>query len=129
MRQMKRRLYYWCCLVVGSSIILGSAGMVAAKPKADTFEWVTVVNKNDLMPNAPPDAPLRSRTFNSFNQPSVNRSGVVVLRARGRGGMRQHTRGIYSRDMSNGDVPENLINTIAGGQMLVPFQQSGVIFY
>lgn len=118
---MKRRLYNWWFIVVGSFIILGSAGMVAAKPKADTFEWVTVVNKNDIMPNAPLEAPPRSRTFNSFNQPSVNRSGVVVLRARSRGGMGQHTRGIYSRDMSNGDVPENSINTIAGGQMLVPF--------
>jgi hypothetical protein len=106
---------------MGIPIILFSAGLVPAGPNPDTFEWETVVNKNDKMPNAPPDAPPRSKTFNSFNQPSVNMSGVVVLRARSRGGMGQHTRGIYSRNMSNGDVPENSINTIAGGQMLVPF--------
>ena len=44
------------------------------------FVWVTVVNNNDLMP------PLNEKNFNSYNQPSVNVDGLVVIRARSRGG-------------------------------------------
>ena len=57
---------------------------------------LTVVNNNDVMPGAP-----GARTFNSYNQPSVNLDGLVVFRARSRGGARlgQPTHGIYTRDM------------------------------
>ena len=51
----------------------------AGQPKFN-FSWETVVNNNDLMP------PLEVRNFNSYNQPSVNRDGLVVIRARSRGG-------------------------------------------
>jgi hypothetical protein len=46
----------------------------APQPK---FDWATVVNNNDLMPGAPLE-----RTFNSYNQPSVNAAGLVVIRVR-----------------------------------------------
>lgn len=57
--------------------------------------WSTVVNNNDLMPGT------TGRTFNSYNQPSVNMDGLVVMRARSRGGDGQGpaTHGIYLRDM------------------------------
>ena len=57
----------------------------AAPPSPPWFTWTTVVNNNDLMPGAPFD-----RTFNSYNQPSVNVDGLVVIRARSmrRGGGR-----------------------------------------
>ena len=55
----------------------------------------TVVNNNDLMP------PWYTRQFNSYNQPSVNLSGLVVIRARSRGGSGEPpVHGIYTRDMS-----------------------------
>ncbi|MEZ5396849.1 MAG: hypothetical protein R2724_29260 [Bryobacterales bacterium] len=49
------------------------------------------------MPGAP-----GGRRFNSYNQPSVNRDGLVVIRARSRGGdpFGAATHGIYLRDMS-----------------------------
>lgn len=72
----------------------------AAKLKPDPiFDWSTVVNNNDVMPGAP-----GARTFNSYNQPSVNLDGLVVFRARSRGGsgLGPPTHGIYTRDMLAG---------------------------
>ncbi|MDH5339760.1 MAG: hypothetical protein OEW22_08285, partial [Rubrivivax sp.] len=62
-----------------------------------SLSWATVVNSADVMPGT-------SRNFNSFNQPSVNASGLVVLRARSRGGQGagEPVRGIYQRLMSKG---------------------------
>ena len=80
--------------------MLGAATLAItalAAPKPETpFEWMTVVNNNDLIP------PLEQRTFNSYNQPSVNANGLVVMRARSRGGppLGPATHGIYVRDMS-----------------------------
>jgi len=80
--------------------MLGAATLAItalAAPKPETpFEWMTVVNNNDLIP------PLEQRTFNSYNQPSVNTHGLVVMRARSRGGppLGPATHGIYVRDMS-----------------------------
>lgn len=73
------------------------AATTAAEPEhGKQFKWETVVNNNDLMP------PLLARNFNSYNQPSVNTHGLVVMRARSRGGppLGPATHGIYQRDMS-----------------------------
>ena len=61
------------------------------------FTWSTVVNNNDPVPEVEPP-----RNFNSYNQPSVNEDGLVVIRARSRGGppLGPATHGIYTRDMS-----------------------------
>jgi len=82
-----------------------TATTVAAAPPTPTFDWTTVVNNNDLMPGAP-----NERTFNSYNQPSVNLKGLVVIRARSKGGDggggdeqgsgHGPTHGIYTRDMA-----------------------------
>lgn len=77
---------------------------LAAKPVSN-IKWETVVNNNDEMPGAP-----SGRTFNSYNQPSVNKDGLVVFRARSRGGRGgggggQPTHGIYTRDMSGKSRP------------------------
>jgi hypothetical protein len=79
-----------------------SAPVYAAPPlPAASFEWTTVVNNNDTMPGAP-----FNRKFNSYNQPSVNTSGLVVIRARSTGGGGQPaTHGIYTRDMSMAGSP------------------------
>ena len=91
---------------------LAIAGMTsAATPSSSKFTWSTVVNNNDLMP------PANEKNFNSYNQPSVNKRGLVVMRARSRGGEgdsgqggetvgtnansgNQPVHGIYTRDMS-----------------------------
>jgi hypothetical protein len=100
-------------LVVGSGAFQTSADDAGATLKAPNpeFDWVTVVNNNDLMP------PLDVKNFNSYNQPSVNVDGLVVIRARSRGGEgggggggggggdetgggHGPTHGIYTRDMA-----------------------------
>jgi hypothetical protein len=63
----------------------------AAPPAPYPFTWRTVVNNNDFMPTdtcdpADPSAPPICRHFNSYNQPSVNIDGLVVIRARSKGG-------------------------------------------
>ena len=71
----------------------------AAPPLPGAFSWSTVVNNTDEMPGACSKA---KRTFNSYNQPSVNAAGLVVIRARSTGGppCGPATHGIYTRDMS-----------------------------
>ncbi len=89
--------------VVINNVLEATAGPAAARESTtSTFEWTTVVNNNDAMPGAP-----GGRTFNSYNQPSVNRQGLVVFRARSRGGppLGQPTHGIYTRDMSGTGSP------------------------
>ena len=85
-------------VTVGVAAIAATA---AAAPPTPTFDWATVVNNTDLMP------PLAVRNFNSYNQPSVNVDGLVVIRARSRGGppLGQPTHGIYTRDMSTAGNP------------------------
>lgn len=100
-------------LAAGGCLVL-ALPVFAAKP-ATTSKWETVVNKNDPMPNSD-----TGRTYNSFNQPSVNANGVVVFRARSRGGPPEGppTRGIYIRDMNARNAA---ITTIAGGDTAVPY--------
>lgn len=86
-------------LLVSSAAIVSifaSSGAVAGV----TFDWVTVVNNNDLFPDD-------SRHFNSYNQPSINNAGLVVFRARtqGGGGGQQPATGILTRDMSRSGNP------------------------
>jgi len=79
-----------------------AATAAMAGPNDDArMTWSTVVNNNDLMP------PLAVRNFNSYNQPSVNVNGMVVMRARSRGGppLGPPTHGIYTRDMSRPGSP------------------------
>ena len=60
-----------------------SVSWAALKPNegAVRFDWNTVVNNNDQMPGAP-----GGLTFNSFNQPSVNKMVGRDTTARSRGG-------------------------------------------
>jgi hypothetical protein len=94
--------------LLAATINAGSAQAAAKHKPEPTFDWATVVNNNDLMPDAP-----NERTFNSYNQPSVNTNGLVVIRARSKGGDggggggeneqgggHGPTHGIYTRDMS-----------------------------
>lgn len=55
--------------------------------------WTTVVNNGNVMPDS-------GKTFNSYNQPAVNSSGLLVFRARSKGGQGEPTHGIYTRNMA-----------------------------
>ena len=91
---MKSRIFQAVCLAM---LAVASATATADHRHKPAFEWKTVVNNNDLMP------PLEIRNFNSYNQPSVNAAGLVVMRARSRGGppLGPPTHGIYVRDMAD----------------------------
>jgi hypothetical protein len=83
-------------LLVAAAVMTGTA---VADEKESVFQWNTVINNNDLIPHA------GIRTFNSYNPPSVNTRGMVVVRARSRGGppLGPATHGIYMRDMGQAD--------------------------
>lgn len=83
---------------------------VTAYAAAPALTWSTVVNDGDYIPTdvCDPAKPTPDcRHFNSYNEPSVNLSAVVVMRARSRGGQGtgQAVQGIYTRDMSVPDSP------------------------
>ena len=111
------------------SITIAGMTFAAAPPLPPVFTWSTVVNNTDLMPTKGCDEdPAKCKPFNSYNQPSVNRDGLVVIRARSRGGHgdtggghegghggesggsgtdhgNQPVHGIYTRDMSVAEGP------------------------
>lgn len=92
------------------------------------FNWMTVANSADAIPGGD------GRVFNSFNQPSVNGSGLVVLRGRSKGGgatsggdSGQPLRGIYSRQMASTAGPLTLVfdtKTVVPGANNVLYQNS-----
>jgi len=63
------------------ALIGGSLFLAATATAARSSPWETVVNSNDLIPNIMP----ATRTFNSYNPPSVSANGVVVFRGRSTG--------------------------------------------
>ena len=78
---MNARRLKTLAVVIGAATIAPWAATVdSAPPSPPWFTWSTVVNNNDLMP------PGNKKNFNSYNQPSVNLDGLVVIRARSRGG-------------------------------------------
>jgi hypothetical protein len=58
-------------------ITVGLCGALATA-YAQPFDWKTVVNNGTTIPGS-------TSLFNSYNQPSVNASGMVVFRARSKG--------------------------------------------
>ena len=67
----------------GLALAVAAATAAAAPPAPSLFQWSTVANNGDDMPVVDGCAPKK---FNSYNQPSVNVYGLVVMRARSRGG-------------------------------------------
>ncbi len=60
------------------------------------FNWQVVVNNSDYVPND-------SRTFNSYNEPSINVNQLVVFRARSKGGSGgEPAHGIFTVNMAMG---------------------------
>lgn len=84
--------------------------LAGAQANEHAAPWQTVVNNNDLVPGS-------DRTFNSYNQPSVNSRGLVVFRARSTGQQQGPLSGIFTRDMSRRGQP---IETIANRDTVVP---------
>ena len=76
-KTMRHKFLKYLGLVLTALMTNAASAGDKAKPE---FDWRTVINNNDVMP------PLDVRHFNSYNPPSVNMDGMVVIRARSRGG-------------------------------------------
>jgi len=77
-------------------LVLAAATGQSAETEPTISNWSVVVNNGDPVP----DDPLH-RTFNSYNQPSVNSNQLAVFRARSKGGQAgEPAHGIYTRDMN-----------------------------
>ncbi len=74
-----------------------AAPLIAAPAMSAPYVFQTVANSGDTMP--PTD-----KTFNSFNQPSINAGCLVVFRARSKG-KSQPVRGIYKREVCSSPGP------------------------
>ena len=76
-------------------LVLAALSNLPAQAAPGIGNWTTVVNNADLVPDDP-----SLRTFNSYNQPSVNNNQLVVFRARSKGGEGgEPAHGVYTRDM------------------------------
>lgn len=86
--------------VAGAAAVAPMWGLAQPMPSS----WATVANTATPLPGA-------SATFNSFNQPSVNGAGLVVMRARGKGGAGggEPRRGIYARAMAGTPGPLSVV--------------------
>ncbi len=100
-----------------------------------TYEWYTAANNGDLMP-----AEVSTKFFNSYNQPAINKEGVIVFRARSRGGegggpgQGEPERGIYMRNLAEqgplfvvfrrrGTVPQPNNTTTGNAGQLASFNE------
>jgi hypothetical protein len=89
--------------VVVAGAFMGIASIASA---GSGSTWSTVVNNGQLMPNS-------TKLFNSYNQPSIDPSGLVVFRARSKG-PGQPVRGVYTRDMSVPGAPVAVVADVGG---------------
>lgn len=91
-------------------LMIAAEGAYPAPPRSFPISWITwstVVNNSNEIPTAtchPADPSAVStdcRTFNSYNQPSVNTNNLVVFRARSQGGgsLGEPIHGVYTRNM------------------------------
>lgn len=72
----------------------------APAPLPESFSWQTVVNNLDTVPGTD------GKLFNSYNQPSINKSGQLVFRARSKGP--EVMSGIYFKDARSGGPIQKL---------------------
>jgi hypothetical protein len=113
MEMSVRRWRRTCLCAAIASMLAPAVGAVEAlaldrDPLPVAFTWATVANSASVVPGGD-----GVRTFNSFNQPSVNGAGLVVIRGRSKGGDAssgaeqggQPLRGIYARKMGGKASP------------------------
>ncbi|MDD2659790.1 MAG: hypothetical protein PHY54_08940 [Methylococcales bacterium] len=124
---MKNRYWQTKIQFIGLTVIAAAVQSAMAAPPV-SFNWSTVVNNGAYIPTNTCDPAAANPTtppckkFNSYNQPSVNGKGLVVFRARSKGGEgggggegetaagiaddggsevgNQPVHGVYTRDMS-----------------------------
>jgi hypothetical protein len=122
------------------------ASMSSARADDLTFEWYTVANNGDVMPTdsstdcgachedmaSGGEPSAGTKVFNSYNQPAINKEGVVVFRARSRGGMGGSESGGGSAGSGGmgGGEPERGIymrNLAEQGPLFMVFRRGGTV--
>lgn len=94
-------------IVLGVAVLGAQIGVTQAAP---VITWKTVANNGDIMPGS-------DKVFNSYNQPAVNASGLVVFRARSQGGEgggdggESGSTALISQDADQGNQPIHGIYT------------------
>lgn len=78
MNRFAIRVLPWASGIAALALITATLSWAPTASGGQPFHWKTVVNNGDLIPGA-------TINFNSYNQPSVNRAGLVVFRARSKG--------------------------------------------
>ena len=80
-------------------LVLGASMLVSGAAPGAELDWQVVVNNGVKVPGD-------SRSFNSYNQPSLNVDRLVVFRARSKGGSGgEPAHGVFTRDMSVPGAP------------------------
>lgn len=105
-------------LVAITAAILAAPLTLSAPTSAAPYVFQTVANLGDTMPPT-------TKTFNSFNQPSINNACLVVFRGRSSGGQ-QPVRGIYTRKVC--DNPGTIKKVIAVGDQVPQPNNTSAIF-
>jgi len=106
------------CLLGSTLVILSAASPAEAAP----FRFETVVNNADLIPGS-------SSLFNAYNPPSINGSGLVVFRDRGRGGSGgQPPTGIFTRDLLDSASPRPIFAIASRGGFVPAPSNTGATF-
>ena len=112
---MKRFSLALSCLpavLLVSSVFMAAQILPSAPSTPPTsFSWSVVVNNGDTVPG-------ETRVFNSYNQPSINLSNLVVFRGRSKGGNGgEPAHGVFTRDMR---YSTSTIQTLFDRKTLVP---------
>lgn len=110
---VKRPRRAWVSVLAGALILMLGPDFTSAQNGAAAragLTWRVVVNNGVTVPGD-------TRRFNSYNEPSLNVYGLVVFRARSKGGTSgEPAHGVFTRDMA----VEGAISTIFDRNTLVP---------
>jgi hypothetical protein len=88
--------------IIGAAVATVLLAMPAAAAGPADLDWQVVTDNTREIPG------FAGRTLNSYNDPSVNSSGLVVFRARSTGKQGGPIRGIFARDMGEG-LPMDIV--------------------
>jgi hypothetical protein len=90
--------------IIGAAVatVLLAMPAAAAGPADLDLDWQVVTDNTREIPG------FTGRTLNSYNDPSVNSSGLVVFRARSTGKQGGPIRGIFARNMGEG-LPMDIV--------------------
>ena len=125
--------------VLATAVACLCASVASVRAADLTYTWYTVANNGDVMPagsstdcgachkdmaGGGSQAAAGTSVFNSYNQPAVSKQGVVVFRARSRGGMGGETGGMAGGEPERGIYMRNMAEQ---GPLSTVFRRGGMV--